>query len=247
MATGLSHSADPMDAWLEATRGYLELDDAKRAEEQYVGALAHVRAAETKLKELDELLHPRRGWYVGTSLGATFGHVSSAEFENTLFEEGHVTDVELDTNRYGFEVFLGYHFTAPFAVRAGYVSLEGPSSTIDELGPSGGTADLLNDIADHYPVGGKGWSLALEWTALRARRFELYARVGAWSWEAQADVRLVSGASSVEFEDTGVDPFLGGGCAWRLTTRLRCTAELERFLIDGDPIDLLALGITYQP
>lgn len=181
-------------------------------------------------------------FYLGGNFGLTDGNESAGDLQNDINRRGPASRsvaVDLDDTDVGYKVFLGYRFVQPFAVELGYTGLEGPDSTIRTNAVD---ADLIGDIHDLHPVTGRGPSLALVAYPVRCGRFDLFARIGVWYWEA--DVRVNVGNIEVRNDPNGLDPIIGLGAQYRLFSRVRARLEYERYFLGNSEVDLLSLGLT---
>jgi hypothetical protein len=232
--------------YLVAAREYVDRDATAQSIQVYEAAARHGRASERTLRAIEDLVYPRRGWYAGISGGVTVGHVSSAEFQRELADLGHQTRVDLDDQRIGEKAYVGYRFDAPFALELGYTNLEGPTSTITEQTSPPQTQQLLDDIADEHPIAGRGLTFAARYIPIQWPRVDAFLTLGGWVWDSTVDIDLHAGNASASIDKSGFDVFAGIGAEYRLSRSFALRAEIERYELDGDPVDFLSLGVVYK-
>jgi len=247
---GLADPGPPVgavDAYREAVRRYLDEGSALEARAVFEPARKVAQRTESEFYELDRLLHPTKGWYMGAALGVTEGSSTAQDVGDDLRAAGADVEVELDDNDFGARVYGGYRFARPFAVELGFTSLAGPSSSVVEQAPGD---DLVAKVAAAHPVTGEGITAAALWLPYESRRFALHLKGGAWFWVSDIDVEVTTSdgtTSTTELREDGVDPLLGLGLQYRVSHPWILRLEYERyFLQESDFIDMLSLGFLVK-
>jgi OOP family OmpA-OmpF porin len=131
--------------------------------------------------------------------------------------------ISCDDEDTGIKIFGGYKFSPNFAV-------EGLVANLGEVTASGpgGSGSVEVD----------GFGAAAVGIIPLGERFDLFGKVGAFTWDA-------SGSGLGDSAD-GTDIMLGAGVGWNLTKRFGLRAEWERFDIDGDDVDFLSVGVQFN-
>ena len=82
------------------------------------------------LREIDDVLFNRYGWYVGASGGFAESDASSSGLRDDLRRRNHDVDVfRFDDGDFGGKLYVGYRFESPFALELGVTGIEGSEST----------------------------------------------------------------------------------------------------------------------
>jgi len=184
-----------------------------------------------------------RGWYVGGAVGTARADVSESQLDGELAAQGFMTTSQIDDEDTAWKAWGGYRFEGPLALEASYVSLGRLRSEVDTT-----VVDLdtfLDALADTQPFLGEGVGLAGVLYPLDVDRFALGLRAGAWYWQADVEARASTGERSSVDKD-GVDPFFGLHGLFDLTETVQLRAEVERYFVDGEGVDLLSFGIQFR-
>jgi len=254
LAEGLDRYGMPvgsLNAWRDAVAGYLELDAEEDARDAYRDAATTARGYRKelgkKLREIEDMVYPRHGWYLGVGLGWTDAHTSSAEVEADLLALGHSALVDLDQGRQALKAFVGYRFEGPFALEAGYTGSRGIDSRIEELGPANPT--FAGDVARVHPLAGRALALSVIGIPYEGDDVLVFGRLGGWLWQADVDVDVVDAGTvvgSIGFDDDGFDLFYGAGVQYRIDHTWSLRLEWERYELGRDDTDFVTLGLLYQ-
>ena len=124
-----------------------------------------------------------------------------------------------DDNDIGLKVFAGYRAHENVAFEAFYV----------DLGEATATESALDEV-DSFGISALGIIPVDE-------NFELFGKVGLHSWEA--DKRSTFGASA---DADGTDPTYGIGASYT-TGKVSFRAEVERYELKDDDVDMLSIGV----
>ncbi|MEO8308729.1 MAG: outer membrane beta-barrel protein [Pseudomonadota bacterium] len=147
----------------------------------------------------------------GIYLGATAG-----------FSSLHDNVLDYDSSATGYKIIAGWRFIDWLAIEANYVDFGSGSDTVaGQKIKTDGNGVSLSALA-FLPVG----------------PVDLYARVGAFDWSANAHTNVG------KFGDNGTDLVYGAGAQFRLGG-ISLRGEYERFDLSGTDADLFSLGLTY--
>ena len=169
-------------------------------------------------------------FYVGGSLGQTSSDVDA-------FGDVSGSGIEVDDSDTGFKVFGGYNFFKFLSVEAAYVDVSGPAAemTVPEPMTVSTSADgFAVEAVGVMPVGVK---------------FQLFAELGFFMWDGQAEVSSPSFSGSGGSGD-GTDPTYGVGFGWNVIPKGQIRVEAERYAIGmGDQdmdLDMYSAGFAYR-
>ncbi len=155
----------------------------------------------------------------GIYLGASIGQ-SGVDIDEAVSTGGD--DFSADAT--GFKVIAGWRFLDWLSIEGNYVDLGSGDDTVD---------------GDRVEVDASGLSLSAV-GFLPIGPVDLFARVGAISWDADFEVEDFGKVS-----DDGTDLTYGVGAQFRVWG-LSVRAEYEQFDIDDvDTVDLISLGVTW--
>jgi len=185
-----------------------------------------------------------RGWYIGIGLGEI-----RANYEIADFDDGSVSAGLVDNSDSAWKVFGGYQINRYLAIEVGFSDLHndvdkrttfsgisnGTGSRFVSL-PGGAVSVDINDITGHF-VAALG-SLPL------TRRFDLVAKAGAISWDAQqTTVDLNQRTHTLN----GTDALFGLGIEYRFDNGIEIRGEVERYFnVGATDQNVAALSISYK-
>lgn len=154
----------------------------------------------------------------GLSLGASYGFANIKDSEQGF---------SLDASDTGYKLFGRYMFSNGFGIEGGYIDFGNPDD--DFLGQ---TAQIDAEAWNLYGVGTLGLS----------ESFDLFAKAGFISWEADSFLNGVP----VGFDD-GEDLALGIGAKFGSESGLGLRAEFEWFDVDeADAVWMASLGLEFR-
>jgi OOP family OmpA-OmpF porin len=154
----------------------------------------------------------------GLSLGASYGFANIEDSDQGF---------SLDASDTGYKLFGRYMFNNGFGIEGGYIDFGKPDD--DFLGQ---TAQIDAEAWSLYGVGALGLS----------DNFDLFAKAGFISWEADS---LLNGVP-VGFDD-GEDLALGIGAKLGSESGLGLRAEFEWFDVDeADAVWMASLGLEFR-
>lgn len=193
-------------------------------------------------------LQAQTGWYAGGSIGYADADYDEPDLVSDLAGRGWAINTpRVDDSDTAWKLYGGFALNPVLAVELGYVEL---GEVVTEFGATVAPAvidDLLGDTYAVHPALGKGWFAAgvLTWPVV-PERFSLYARAGAFDWEADIDVRVISGGTGrVSGDESGTDWMYGVGFDWRIGAAWSITAEWERYRLN-DWVSVPSVGLRFR-
>lgn len=188
------------------------------------------------------------GWYAGGSIGQADAGYDAGDLVSDLAARGWNIDTpQVDDSDTAYKIYAGFAFNPILAIEFGYADL---GEVVTEYGATVAPAEIDDLLADTYavhPVLGEGWFAAgvVSWPAI-PERLSLYGRAGVFAWEADIDVRVISGGTGrVAGDDSGTDWMWGVGLDWRFGTAWSITAEWERYRLN-DWVDVPSVGLRFR-
>lgn len=160
---------------------------------------------------------PVSQWYFGAGAGQS--QFQDAEQANRLGYTGEAGAAQVqDTDHNAWKAFLGYRFNRNFAVEAGYTDL-GQVQAQNAATVATGTA--------------KGWGGDAVGILPLTRGVNLFAKVGAFRWTADATTSN-AGVVQTSSSASGTSAKYGAGADFRLSRSFGIRAEYERYKDVGD-------------
>ena len=154
----------------------------------------------------------------GLSLGASYGYASIEDSDPGF---------SFDASDTGYKLFANYMFSSGFGIEGGYIDFGEPDDSL-----LGQTARIDAEAWSLYGVGALGLS----------ERFDLFAKAGVVSWEADS---LIDGIPVGA--DDGEDLALGIGAKFNSGGALGLRAEFEWFDIDdADAVWMASVGFEFR-
>lgn len=154
--------------------------------------------------------------YIGGSIGQSY-----VEENNVLAGE------DFEDEDFGFKVFGGYRFHKNFAVELDYLDF-------------GETDDNILGIDTELDI----YAVALYGVGILplSEQFELFVKLGAASWDAEADASFMG--ISVSDDEDGTDLAYGLGASFAFTDQFAVRVEYEEIDVDDDisTLGLLTVG-----
>ncbi len=183
----------------------------------------------------------------GASIGTPDLDYNESDLVNDLANLGWtITMPNIDHENFGWKVFGGADIGNYFGVEAAYVDLGETNTRFGASLPPNQVGDLLEDTVSIHPYMADGWAISGVVRTEFADSWEAYAKAGLFSWEADANARVVTGAAGIaEFDQSGEDLTWGIGVKYTFGPKWKARAEWERFELDS-PIDFFSLGIEFR-
>ncbi len=193
-------------------------------------------------------LQAQTGWYAGGSIGQADAGYDASDLVSDLAARGWTIDTpEVDDSDTAYKLYGGFAFSPVLAIELGYAEL---GEVVTEYGATVSPSEIDDLLADTYavhPTLGEGWFAAgvVSWPVI-PERFSLYGRAGVFGWEADIDVRVISGGTGrLSGDDSGTDWMWGVGFDWRIGTAWSITAEWERYRLN-DWVDVPSVGLRFR-
>jgi len=190
-------------------------------------------------------------WNVGGRLGQASGDTGTSELNNDLAARGlNATASSTDDTRTAWQLYFGYDFTPDWGLEAAYVDLGDVSTRF-----TGTALDIdafLAASSNSHPNTAQGLQLSgvYHYPLKFMPQLQAEARLGAFAWQSKYTLNGVTSSRSVD--ERGTDITYGLGLALGLDQirwmppGFSVTLNWDRYGIDGEPIDLLSLGLRYQ-
>lgn len=252
-----------LEAYLDAALGYHDLGDEALARESFAraellaGSLAEDDARD--VAHVRDALGLRRGgflpsgwvtpgWYVGAGAAWSFHTEDDGDIVGDLAALGYTSAAaDFDGDDLGGRIVVGYQFERPVALEVGYLAMGEAESSIDAAGVTN-LAQLASDIEDVHPFLADGFTFAARANLWGSGPLTITGRLGAWAWDGTKEVLVNSnlGPATARASESGYDLFFGAGALigdWR---GFHGTLDYERFYLDGDPVDVLSVGLQYS-
>ncbi len=187
-------------------------------------------------------------WYVGASAGQASADYGGGDLAADLANRGwSILEPSVDDSDTFWKVFVGYQVNRYVAVEAGYAALGEIDTRYRALVPPGDVDELLQDTLEVHPYLGAGWTASVVLRqAFAEDAFAVYARAGLFIWEADIDVKVVSGGTgAVSGDDSGTDGMFGFGVEWRFHPAWALRVEWERYKLN-DWADVPSAGVCWR-
>lgn len=226
------------DLWfLLALAGLLVM---KNLERRHVVAFLAMFGIVSTQAQADEA----NSWYVGGQFGSARSDVSTGAIDRALAGQGYaVTSDVSNESRDAWRLYAGYELTHWLAVETGYTDLG--EVKVGFSGPVADVGQFLIDANALQPPSAKGFDLTAVARLPLGSRVSVYARAGAFFWDARYDTHNIDG-QSVHRDDSGADALAGIGAQVKLFDQWSLGAEFTRFGVAGDHIDFGGVGMTFR-
>jgi len=179
------------------------------------------------------------GFYLGGSLGYASFNEDESELAQDLTGAGLTGTVSLDEEDFGWKLFGGYNFTQYFGAEFAYVDLGSVDVDFSITAPLAGSGTAEVDVDGFTFMGVGRYPIQ--------PNFEVFAKVGAFVWDAEGDVTVTVGgiSATVGDDDDGTDVVFGLGASYHFTNNVGVRAEWERYNTDNS-VDFFSLGLEYR-
>jgi hypothetical protein len=155
-----------------------------------------------------------------------------------------------DDARGGWQLHFGYDYTPNWGVEVAYVDLGEVETTFK--GTASDIDAFLSSSSDIHPNTAQGWQLSgiyrhpLDYLP----QLEATARLGVLSWSSEYSLHGVSASRTVDESGTDLSYGLGlalglDALAW-MPAGFVASLDWDRYDIDGEPLDMLSLGLSYR-
>lgn len=175
-------------------------------------------------------------WYVGLGAGQSSLDLSAL---------GTMGAVSVDDTDTAFKVFAGYEINKYIAIEgfylnAGEMSISGDAGTgifaDGEMVIFPADTKMGIDLKSYGVVGVLGYPVN--------QYFNPYVKLGLQNWETKVSVSM--GDIKLSESDDGTGAAYGAGFRVDLTHNVSMRAEFERYIFDGDDVDVSSAGIMYR-
>ncbi|WP_193747550.1 Ig-like domain-containing protein [Cellvibrio sp. OA-2007] len=181
--------------------------------------------------------------YVRLDLFTVNSSHSEADFTGALEDAGHeFTLTRYDDSRTGFQLTLGYQWSALTYTEVGYLDL----GKVEVQLTLDGDTDLdafARDFAKEYPITATGATLVQGFSHNFSPAIALSAEAGAFIW--RGEVELDNAVFALK-DDDGVDPLLGVKIDLALSDAFSLGFSGRRIFFGGQDIDLYSFGSTLR-
>lgn len=188
------------------------------------------------------------GWYAGASLGASSADYGSSDLARDLDKRGWtILDPRTDDSDTFWKAYVGYQVNSFIAVEVGYADLGEVETSYRAILPPSEIPDLLSDTLAVHPYLGSGWTASgLLSGSFAEDAFAVFARAGMFVWEADIEVKVVSGGTGKrKGDESGTDAMFGVGFDWRINPAWVVRVEWERYKLN-DWVDVPSAGIVWR-
>lgn len=182
---------------------------------------------------------------------ALFALANSASAEFYVGAKVGSTDIDVDVDGLnadrdiGYNLNVGYQFNKHFGLEVAYVDLGGHDLDFGDIDEA--VVDSLNVNSE---LSADGFDISLVGTLPLSEAFDLYGKVGYFTWESDLNVSVSSSLIDESFSDTtsidGNDISFAVGAAYALTDELDVNLEFSRYDLDGADADFIGLGVKFS-
>lgn len=192
------------------------------------------------------LAAPANPWYVGASWGGVNTNASTADFKQSLVNQGYnVTSVSFDEPSTGWKVFGGFEFLDNFAVEVAYLDFGKINSTTKVSGVADVKA-LVRAATNAHAYSIKGGTVDLV-GQLHTGPVVLFAQAGAVRWNADINVNAVNTRVSASGSASGTGLHWGAGVKVPIFhDRLNLRFGWESYRVSGRWIDFYSGGLSFH-
>lgn len=186
-------------------------------------------------------------WYLGANVGQADLNYGAGDLQQDLANLGWtISDPSVNSSDTAWKAYAGFEVNKFFAFEAGYADLGEVVTQYSASIPPNEIGAILDDTYSVHPYQGDGWFAAalLRWP-VNPDRITLYTRLGAFAWESDLDVRVISGGTgSVAGKQSGTDFMYGVGLEWHINQDWSLLAEWERYQLN-EWLDVPSIGVKF--
>jgi OOP family OmpA-OmpF porin len=156
-----------------------------------------------------------------------------------------VTNVNVDDSGDGWKLMGGVTFNDYFAAEVAYVDLGDVTASFDAT--TSDASQMLVDAGNLLPVLGDGFSVSAVGRYPFGERGAIFAKVGAYFWEADVAVDVTgsaTGSASPNVDGTDVVFGVGGDVYFSGNFGLRL--EWERYALEQNDVDFVSASLLYR-
>jgi|GEM_PF-5780933 len=176
--------------------------------------------------------------YLTLDVGYLSADTSQTEIQDEINRRGIDAVVNnLDTDRFGFGIGVGYQLFDAMAIEFGYQDLGEVDFKLTAQESPENTTDL-------QPISGQGLHLSGLYSHTLTDALSLRLRAGLLAWQNESTI-IVDGQSLSNTDNDGVDPLFALGAGYKFSPHLTVNIELQRYFFDGADSDALKLGLQW--
>jgi len=187
-------------------------------------------------------------WYLGASIGDIDLDYDAGDLQQDLANLGWtISNASVDSSGTAWKAYGGFELNKFVAFEIGYADLGKVVTQYNTSVSPNDIDEILSDTYSVHPYQGDGWfgAAVLRWP-VNPDVITLHARVGAFSWNSDIDVRVISGGTgSVTGDDSGTDMMYGFGGEWHINPAWSLVVEWERYEMN-EWLDVPSIGVKFS-
>lgn len=193
-------------------------------------------------------VHAQYDWYLGASIGDIDLDYDAGDLQQDLANLGWtIGDASTDSSSTAWKAYGGLALNEFVGFEIGYADLGKVITQYNTTISPNDVDEILNDTYSVHPYQGDGWfgAVVLRWP-VNPDVITLHARAGAFFWNSDIDVRVISGGTgSVTGDDSGTDMMYGFGGEWRINPAWSLVVEWERYEMN-EWLDVPSIGVKFS-
>ncbi|WP_042152987.1 MULTISPECIES: outer membrane beta-barrel protein [unclassified Pseudoalteromonas] len=185
-------------------------------------------------------------WYLNAGLGNVSGSRSVAQYSKDLSKNDiTVTHIDIDNNRMGFKLNLGYEVNDSFAIELGYLDLNDVKL---ELTAVVSDPDLfIKDAATVHPHSANGFTIDTVYRYDFNDSYDLSASVGLFKWYSHFNTYdMIKGKALSSDNRNGLDLSYGLSGGYKITSSFSLLLTWQQFKLGNDTSQMWSVGTRYQ-
>ena len=185
-------------------------------------------------------------WSITVGIGEVNGSRSANSIKQDLSQPDlTINQVNVDDDRNGWNVNLGYQLTEHFTVELGYTDLG--DVDVDVFATVIEPLDFIRSANVLHPNSADGVTFSGRYSTMLSDSFSAYARLGVFSWDGDFDSHFQGNNSNIVSSGiSGTDLYYGVGGEYLLNKRISFALELSRYELDNDDSTMAALNLIYR-
>lgn len=187
-------------------------------------------------------------WYLGASIGDVDLDYDAGNLQQDLANLGWtISNASVDSSGTAWKAYGGFALNKFVAFEIGYAYLGEVVTQYSTTISPNDVDEILSDTYSVHPYQGDGWfgAVVLRWP-VNPDVITLHARAGAFSWNSDIDVRVISGGTgSVTGDDSGTDMMYGFGGEWHINPAWSLVIEWERYEMN-EWLDVPSIGVKFS-
>ena len=186
-------------------------------------------------------------WYLGANIGDVDLDYDAGSLQQDLANLGWtISNASVDSSGTAWKAYGGFALNEFVAFEVGYADLGKVVTQYSTTISPNDVDEILSDTYSVHPYQGDGWfgAVVLRWP-VSPDVITLHARAGAFSWNSDIDVRVISGGTgSVTGDDSGTDMMYGFGGEWHINPAWSLVVEWERYEMN-EWLDVPSIGVKF--